>query len=61
MQEEVFEKVLNTAGKTNVKNMKVDVSDLEQYEQIYIDALKSLKTESTVSTHFLLIVFYYSI
>lgn len=29
--------------------MKVDVSILEQYEQIYIDALKSLKTELTVS------------
>jgi len=29
--------------------MKVDVSDLEPYEQMYIDALKALKTESTVS------------
>jgi ATP-dependent RNA helicase DDX51/DBP6 len=38
---------LNSAGKTDVKNMKVDISDLEQYEKIYIDALKALKTEST--------------
>lgn len=38
---------MNSAGKTDVKNMKVDVSDLEQYEQMYIDALKALKTEST--------------
>lgn len=49
LQKELFEKVLITAGKTNVKNMKVDISDLEHYEQMYIDALKSLKTESIVS------------
>lgn len=29
--------------------MKVDISELEQYELMYIDALKALKTESTVS------------
>jgi len=29
--------------------MKVKISDLEQYEQMYIDALKAIKTESTVS------------
>lgn len=29
--------------------MNVDISDLEPYEQIYIDALKSLKVETTVS------------
>lgn len=29
--------------------MKVDVTHLEQYEEIYINALKALKTESTVS------------
>jgi len=29
--------------------MKVDISNLEQYEQIYIDALKAVKIESTVS------------
>jgi len=29
--------------------MKVDISDLEQYEQMYIDALKAIKTESIVS------------
>lgn len=29
--------------------MKVDVSDLEQYEQMYIDALKAVRIESTVS------------
>jgi len=44
---DLFDKVLNTAGKTGLKNMKVDVSDLEQYEEIYIDALKALKSEST--------------
>jgi len=32
--------------------MKVDISDLEQYEQMYIDALKAIKTESTVSIIF---------
>lgn len=47
LQKNLFDKVLNSAGKTGVKNMKIDVSDLEQYEQIYIDALKALKTEST--------------
>ncbi|XP_050528492.1 probable ATP-dependent RNA helicase Dbp73D [Daktulosphaira vitifoliae] len=44
---EIFDKVLSTAGKTNVKQLDVNVSDLEQYEQIYIDALKGLKTEIT--------------
>jgi len=48
-QKEIFDKVLNSAGKTNVKNMKVDVSNLEQYEEMYIEALKALKSESTVS------------
>lgn len=42
-----------TAGITNVKNMKVDISELEHYEQMYIDALKSLKTESIVSKIYL--------
>jgi ATP-dependent RNA helicase DDX51/DBP6 len=45
--EELFDKILNSANKTNVKNMKVDISNLEQYEQIYIDALKAVKIEST--------------
>jgi len=48
-QKHLFDKVLNSAGKTSVKSMKVDVSDLEQYEEIYISALKNLKNESTVS------------
>ncbi|XP_050425082.1 probable ATP-dependent RNA helicase Dbp73D [Adelges cooleyi] len=43
---ELFNKVLNSAGKNNVKNMKVNVSDLEEYEQIYIEALKALKSET---------------
>lgn len=49
LQKILFDKVLNSAGKTGIKNMNVDVSSLEQYEEIYIDALKSLKTELTVS------------
>lgn len=49
MQKELFENVLSSAGKTSLKNMKVKISDLEQYEQMYIDALKAVKTESTVS------------
>ncbi|KAF0768645.1 putative ATP-dependent RNA helicase Dbp73D [Aphis craccivora] len=44
---ELFDNVLNSAGKTSLKNMKVKISDLEQYEQMYIDALKAIKTEST--------------
>lgn len=49
LQKELFESVLNSAGKTSIKNMEVQISDLEQYEQIYIDALKTVKKESTVS------------
>ncbi|VVC26320.1 Helicase superfamily 1/2, ATP-binding domain,DEAD/DEAH box helicase domain,P-loop containing [Cinara cedri] len=48
--EQLFHKVLYSAGKTSVKNIIVDVSNLEQYEQMYIDALKSLKTELTVKS-----------
>lgn len=32
-----------------MKLLNVNVFDLEQYEQIYIDALKGLKSETTVS------------
>jgi len=45
--------------------MKVKISDLEQYEQMYIDALKAIKTESTVSIssnlHLIILTIYYFI
>lgn len=44
-----FNDVLKVAGKTNVNEIKVEVTDLKYLEDVYKSALEGLKLEIQVS------------